>query len=184
MSKLKTLLQGNSFHTTQCLRHNFIGPICSGKDSFSRRSDRWMTLLSLDPRFYPTKDQGISTSFFPFSTGVKTSADTSLLNSYQSNLWFWSVTIPSNKLALLVCRSQMKLRAPTSLQSLDLQQAKWGIKRTSESALSFPFRHKFPINMVWSTKWHKRKLDSGKTLFSFSMHYGSYPRTWTSSNTQ
>ena len=107
MSKLNTLLKGNSFHTTQCPHHNFIGPTCSGKDSFSRRSEPLDISLSLNLRFYLTSDQGCFYFALSFLTGVKTSAATSFLNSYHSHLWFWSVTIPSSKLVLLVCWPQM-----------------------------------------------------------------------------
>ena len=107
MSKPNTLLKGNSFHTTQCPHHNFIGPTCSGKDSLSRRSEPLDVSLSLNPRFYLTSDQGCFYFALSFLTGVKTSAATSFLNSYHSHLWFWSVTIPSGKLVLLVCWPQM-----------------------------------------------------------------------------
>ena len=52
--------QTEDFVATQCPRHNFIGPICSGsgKGSFSRRSEPLDVSLSLNPRFYLTSDQG------------------------------------------------------------------------------------------------------------------------------
>ena len=61
--------QTEDFVATQCPRHNFIGPICSGKGSFSRRSEPLDASSSVKPRFYHTSDQGYSYFALSFLQG-------------------------------------------------------------------------------------------------------------------